>query len=195
MREGSVKRDTRETQIELKINLDGSGKFQSKINCGFIEHMLELFASHGRFDLTINAAGDTHVDYHHLVEDLGISLGQAISKALGDKKGITRYGSFMLPMDESLITAAVDISGREFLVFDCEFYTEKIGDFDTQLMEEFFLGFVRGLKCTLHINKISGKNSHHIAEAIFKGVARALAIAVAFDERFKDELPSTKGLI
>lgn len=195
MRIGEISRNTRETQIEMKLNLNGSGIFSGEVDCGFLKHMLELMTSHGRFDLEINAKGDTYVDDHHLVEDVGIGLGQAVKSALGDKRGITRYGSFLMPMDEALILTVLDISGRSFLQFDADFPTEKIGKFDTQLVEEFFLGFTRGLNATLHIKMMSGKNSHHIAEGIFKGFGRTLAQCIAFDSRFAGEIPSTKGLL
>ena len=195
MRIAQELRKTNETDISLKLNVDGSGKSSIDTGCGFLDHMLTLFAKHGRFDLDVSCKGDTFVDDHHTVEDIGIALGMAFDKALGDKKGIERYGSMILPMDESLILSAVDLSGRSQLVYDLEFATEKIGTFDVQLIEEFWLGFVRNAKCTLHIKQLSGVNSHHIAEGAFKSVARSLKQAVAVDSKFADEIPSTKGVL
>ena len=195
MREAAIKRDTRETQIELALNLDGTGKASIASGCGFLDHMLELFARHGDFDLTVKCNGDTHVDYHHSVEDIGICLGKAFTEALGDKRGITRYGSFLLPMDEALILTAVDISGRSCLCYGLQIPTEKIGTFDTELVEEFWLGFVRNAGATLHIRLLAGTNSHHIIEGTFKSVARTLRQAVAIDSRFADVIPSTKGVL
>ncbi|MBR3966700.1 MAG: imidazoleglycerol-phosphate dehydratase HisB [Clostridia bacterium] len=195
MREAKIERKTAETNISLAINLDGSGKSEIKTGCGFLDHMLTLFARHGRFDLAISCKGDTEVDYHHTAEDIGICLGDAFSAALGDKKGIIRYGSIMLPMDEALITAAVDISGRSCLCYGLEIPTEKVGDFDTELCEEFWQAFVRNADITLHILQNAGKNSHHIIEGAFKAVARALRLAVKLDADFPDEVPSTKGVL
>lgn len=195
MRIESLNRNTTETQIDLKINLDGTGSYKGEVNCGFLSHMLELFSKHGRFDLSIKAKGDIHVDYHHLTEDAGIALGRAISDALGERRGIKRYGSFIMPMDESLVMAAVDISGRSYLGYNLSIPSSKVGDFDTELTEEFFLGFVRGLGCTLHLKQMAGGNSHHIIEAAFKGFGRALKEAVSIDEDYKDEIISTKGTI
>ena len=195
MRIGNIKRDTAETQIELSINLDGKGKAQLNIPCGFITHMLTLFARHSGFDIKINAKGDTFVDDHHLVEDIGICLGKAFKEALGDMKGITRYGSMLLPMDEALLESAVDISGRPYLSYKLDNLTEKVGSFDTELVEEFFISFVRNADITLHLIKRDGKNTHHIIEGAFKSVARALRIAVSLDNRFADEIPSTKGVL
>ena len=195
MRNSYIQRKTAETDIKLSLELDGSGKSDIDTGCGFLDHMLTLFASHGRFDLEISCKGDTYVDYHHTTEDIGIALGQAFKDALGDKKGICRYGFMILPMDEALVLSAVDISGRPYLNFNAEFNTEKIGDFDTELVKEFFYGFVRSADMTLHIKMFEGENSHHLAEAIFKGTARALRAAVAVDESFKDEIPSTKGTL
>ena len=180
MRTAQIKRTTLETDISLTLNLDGTGKSQIAAGCGFLNHMLTLFAAHGRFDLTVTCRGDTDVDDHHSVEDIGICLGKAFSQALGDRRGITRYGSFLLPMDEALILTAVDISGRSFLGYQLEIPTEKIGAFDTELVEEFFLAFVRSCPMSLHIRKLAGTNSHHIAEGAYKSVARALRAAVAF---------------
>ncbi|MBQ6899827.1 MAG: imidazoleglycerol-phosphate dehydratase HisB [Firmicutes bacterium] len=188
-------RKTAETDINLEINLDGSGKSTIDTGCGFLDHMLTLFARHGRFDLDVTCKGDTYVDYHHTAEDIGIVLGQAFAQAIGDKKGITRYGSFILPMDEALIMSAVDISGRSYLGYSLEIPTEKVGDFDTELVEEFWLGFVRNAQVTLHIRQLAGTNSHHIIEGAFKSVARSLKAAVAIDPDFADEIPSTKGVL
>jgi len=188
-------RKTAETDINLEITLDGSGKSTIDTGCGFLDHMLTLFARHGRFDLDVTCKGDTYVDYHHTAEDIGIVLGQAFAQAIGDKKGITRYGSFILPMDEALIMSAVDISGRSYLGYSLEIPTEKVGDFDTELVEEFWLGFVRNAQVTLHIRQLAGTNSHHIIEGAFKSVARSLKAAVAIDPDFADEIPSTKGVL
>ena len=195
MRCAEINRKTAETDIKLKLNIDGRGNSTIASGCGFLDHMLTLFAKHGRFDLELTCNGDIEVDDHHTVEDIGIALGEAFSNALGDKKGIVRYGSMILPMDESLILSAVDLSGRSQLVYDLEFATEKIGTFDVQLVEEFWLGFVRNAKCTLHIKQLSGVNSHHIAEGTFKSVARSIKQAVAVDSKFADEIPSTKGVL
>ena len=195
MRRSDIYRKTAETDIKLLLDLDGSGKSDIDTGCGFLDHMLTLFASHGRFDLDISCKGDTNVDYHHTTEDIGIALGQAFKDALGDKKGICRYGFMILPMDEALVLSAVDISGRTYLNFNAEFNTEKIGDFDTELIKEFFYGFVRSADLTLHIKMFEGENSHHLAEAIFKGTARALRQAVSIDQSFKNEIPSTKGTL
>ena len=195
MRTSKITRKTAETDISLELNLDGTGKSQIATGCGFLDHMLTLFASHGRFDLTVNCAGDTYVDDHHTVEDIGICIGKAFFEALGEKRGITRYGSFILPMDESLILTAVDISGRSCLCYQLDIPAQKIGTFDTELVEEFFLGFVRQCPMSLHIRKLAGSNSHHIAEGCFKSVARSLRIAVAIDADNADEIPSTKGVL
>ena len=193
MRTAEIARKTAETDISLTLNLDGTGKSSVNTGCGFLDHMLTLFAAHGRFDLTVVCRGDTQVDDHHSVEDIGICLGQAFSMALGDKRGITRYGSFLLPMDEALILSAVDISGRSCLCFGLEIPTEKIGAFDTELVEEFFLAFTRCCPMSLHFKQLTGKNSHHIVEGAFKSVARALKAAVALDGT--NEIPSTKGVL
>ena len=195
MRTSELKRTTAETDISLCLNLDGTGKSEIETGCGFLDHMLTLFAKHGRFDLNISCQGDTYVDDHHTVEDIGISLGKAFREALGDKKGITRYGSTILPMDESLILSAVDLSGRGFLGYGLEIPTEKVGSFDTELVEEFWLGFIRNAEATLHIRQLAGSNSHHIIEGAFKSVARSLKAAVAIDAAFADEIPSTKGVL
>lgn len=195
MRSYELKRKTAETDIELSLCLDGTGKISIDTGIGFMDHMLTLFAKHGGFDLTLRCVGDTNIDFHHSVEDIGIALGTAFSEALGDKKGICRYGSVILPMDEALILCAVDISGRDLLNYRVDVPTEKVGDFDTELVKEFFLGFVRNSKITLHILELEGENSHHILECTFKAVARTLRKAVAIDENFKDEIPSTKGVL
>lgn len=195
MRTAEVTRKTAETDISLKLNLDGSGKSNINTGCGFLDHMLVLFASHGRFDLDISCKGDTYVDYHHTVEDIGIALGKAFYDALGEKRGIRRYGDTILPMDEALIMSAVDFSGRSYLGYDLKIPTEKVGDFDTELAREFFLGFIRNAECSLHIKMLSGKNTHHILEGAFKSVARTLREAVQLDEEFKNEIPSTKGVL
>ncbi|MBQ2249372.1 MAG: imidazoleglycerol-phosphate dehydratase HisB [Clostridia bacterium] len=195
MREASILRETAETKIDLTLKLDGTGKSEIASGCGFLDHMLTLFASHGRFDLTLTCKGDTQVDDHHTVEDIGIALGQAFSKALGDKKGICRYGSMILPMDEALILSAVDLSGRGILCDALEIPTEKVGSFDTELVKEFWLAFVRNAECALHVRQLAGENSHHIIEGAFKSVARSLRQAVAIDPAFADEIPSTKGVL
>lgn len=193
MRTSEVKRNTAETKISLRLNLDGRGKSEIDTGVGFLNHMLTLFAAHGKFDLIVTCNGDTQVDDHHSVEDIGICLGQAFQAALGDKRGITRYGSFLLPMDEALILSAVDISGRSCLCYELDIPTEKIGSFDTELVEEFFLGFVRNCPMSLHLRQLAGKNAHHIVEGAFKSVARALKEAVALDG--SNEIPSTKGVL
>ena len=193
MRTYEVNRKTAETDIFLSLNLDGTGKSSIDTGCGFLNHMLTLFASHGKFDLTVKCAGDVDVDDHHSVEDIGIVMGQAFQAALGNKRGITRYGAFLLPMDEALIQTAVDISGRACLCYGLEIPTQKIGSFDTELVEEFFLGFTRNCPMSLHIRQLAGKNSHHIVEGTFKSVARSLKAAVALDGT--NEIPSTKGVL
>ena len=193
MRTCEITRKTAETDITLTLNLDGTGKSSIDTGCGFLNHMLTLFAAHGKFDLTVSCVGDTDVDDHHSVEDIGIALGQAFQGALGDKRGITRYGSFLLPMDEALIQTAVDISGRSCLCYGLEIPTEKIGTFDTELVEEFFLGFTRNCPMSLHIRQLAGKNSHHIVEGAFKSVSQSLKAAVALDG--SNEIPSTKGVL
>ena len=193
MRTSDITRNTAETKIQLKLNLDGTGKADIDTGVGFLNHMLTLFAAHGKFDLTVKCAGDVEVDDHHSVEDIGICLGQAFQAALGDKRGITRYGSFLLPMDEALILSAVDISGRSCLCYGLDIPTEKIGTFDTELVEEFFLGFTRNCPMSLHLRQLSGTNSHHIVEGAFKSVGRAMKAAVALDG--SNEIPSTKGVL
>lgn len=193
MRTAEITRNTAETNISLKVNLDGTGKTDVGTGVGFLNHMLTLFAAHGKFDLEVRCVGDTDVDDHHSVEDVGICLGQAFRQALGDKRGITRYGSVLLPMDEALILAAVDISGRSSLNDALEIPTEKIGSFDTELVEEFFLGFTRSCPMSLHLRKLAGTNSHHIVEGAFKAFGRAMKAAVALDGT--DKIPSTKGVL
>ena len=195
MRIAKIERKTNETDIALALTLDGSGTADIKTDCGFLNHMLTLFAAHGGFDLTLTCKGDSEVDFHHTAEDIGICLGSAFAEALGDKKGITRYGDRILPMDEALILSAVDVSGRGALYMEADFPAEKVGDFDTELVEEFFIAFARNAGITLHVKQLSGKNTHHIIEGIFKSVARSLATAVKIDEARKDALPSTKGVL
>lgn len=195
MRSASVSRRTAETDVAVSIALDGTGKAEISTGVGFLDHMLELFARHGLFDLTVKVTGDLHVDQHHTTEDTGIALGQAILKALGDKKGITRYADIHLPMDETLTRVALDISGRPFLVFRTSFPTEKIGAFDTELVREFFQAFAIQAGLTLHVETLYGENSHHIAESCYKGLARALRQAVAVDPREEGRVPSTKGTL
>lgn len=195
MRRTELNRTTKETDISCILTLEGSGIYQIETGCGYLNHMLELFTRHGRFDLTLYCKGDTHVDDHHTVEDVGIVLGRSFANALGDCVGITRYGTMTLAMDETLILASLDISGRVGLFSNLQFYTEKIGTFDTQLINEFYEAFVRGLSCTLHLQQLAGKNSHHIAEASFKAFARALRDGVAIDSSAPNQIPSTKGTI
>lgn len=195
MRKTEITRNTAETRIALTLDVDGSGAYDNNTGCGFLNHMLDLFSRHGRFDLAVSCQGDTDVDYHHTVEDIGIVLGEAFAEALGDKKGISRYGSFLLPMDETLILIALDISGRACLVYDAAIPAQKVGDFDTELVKEFMEAFTRNLGLTLHIKQLAGENSHHIIEAMFKGLGRALAQAVSIDRRYADEIPSTKGVL
>ena len=195
MRASCIQRKTAETDIRLSLCLEGTGKSVIDTGCGFLDHMLTLFSAHGKFDLDVSCKGDTYVDYHHTVEDIGIALGKAFSEALGDKRGITRYGDTILPMDEALILTAVDFSGRSCLGYALEIPTQKVGDFDTELTEEFFQAFVREAACSLHIRQLVGKNSHHIIEGAFKSAARTIRKAVAIDEAFRDEIPSTKGVL
>ena len=191
MRSIDVTRKTGETNIEMFLNLDGTGQYEVRTDCGFMKHMLELFTRHGGFDLNIRCEGDHYVDDHHAVEDMGIVLGKGFKEALGDKRGIRRYGSMLLPMDEALIMVALDISGRSTLVYDLDL-KDKVGTFDTELVKEFFLAFTREMGLTLHIKQIAGENTHHIIEGTFKGVARALKEAITVEG---DEIPSTKGLL
>lgn len=195
MRESTLARDTRETQIKLSVNLDGNGRCEINTGCGFLNHMLELFAHHGDFDLNVQCSGDTQVDDHHTVEDIGIALGQAFSAALGEKLGINRYGQFLLPMDEALVLCAVDLSGRDFLGWNVQLPAAKVGNFDTELAKEFWLGFVRNCPGSIHIHQMAGENTHHILEALFKGMGRALKEAVALDPKHIGEIPSTKGVL
>ena len=195
MRRGEIIRKTAETDIRLQLDLDGSGKSSIDTGVGFLDHMLTLFASHGRFDLTVSCRGDIQVDDHHSAEDIGIAMGEAFSQALGDKKGIVRYGHMILPMDEALILSAVDFSGRDYLGYDLQIPTEKVGTFDTELVEEFWLGFVRNARCNLHLKQLAGSNSHHIIEGAFKSAARSMRVAVSVDPAFAEEIPSTKGVL
>lgn len=195
MRTAEISRKTAETDIELKLNLDGTGASNIDTGCGFLDHMLTLFAKHSRIDLDVSCKGDTYVDYHHTTEDIGIALGTALDEALGDKRGVRRYGSMLLPMDEALVLCALDLSGRAQLVYALDIPTQKVGDFDTELAEEFFLGLTRCAKITLHLRQLSGTNSHHIIEAAFKALGRALRQAVETDPAAADEVPSTKGVL
>ena len=195
MRTSDISRVTAETDIRLSLDLDGRGTSDIDTGVGFLDHMLTLFARHARFDLYVKAKGDVYVDDHHTVEDVGIVLGQAFAEAVGDKKGICRYGDCVLPMDEALILCAVDISGRDHLGYSLEIPTEKVGTFDTELTEEFWLSFVRNARITLHLKQLDGRNSHHIIEGAFKAAARALRQAVSIDSAYADEVPSTKGLL
>lgn len=195
MRKGKIERRTNETGIRLELNLDGTGRCIVTTGCGFLDHMLELFTKHGRFDLKLDCEGDQYVDDHHTVEDIGISLGQAFKMALGDKKGIQRYGSMLLPMDETLMLCALDISGRTCLNFDVRIPTQKVGTFDTELVQEFMTAFSREMDLTLHFKMLAGENSHHIIEAMFKAMGRALRQAVSIDSQFAGEIPSTKGVL
>jgi imidazoleglycerol-phosphate dehydratase len=193
MRKATVKRTTKETDIAVAVDLDGSGTASIATGIGFLDHMLDLLARHARFDITVKATGDLHIDHHHTTEDVGIALGQAVKQALGDMKGITRYADVHVPMDEALTRVAVDISGRPFLVFRVAFGRDKIGSFDTQLVNEWFQAFAINAGVTLHVETLYGQNDHHISESCFKGLARALRAAVAVDPRAKGEVPSTKG--
>ena len=195
MRISTINRQTSETNISLTLNLDGTGTSTVDTGCGFFDHMLTLFARHGGFDLTLTCKGDTYVDDHHTVEDVGICLGKALTEALGDKRGIKRYGDRILPMDEALILSAVDVSGRGGCFMDMSIPTEKVGTFDTQLCEEFFIALAQNGGLTLHIRQLAGRNSHHIIEGAFKSVARSLAEAVSIDDKNADKIPSTKGLL
>lgn len=195
MRQAEIKRETKETQIQLSVNLDGTGEATIETGCGFLNHMLELFARHGDFDLKITCHGDTQVDDHHSAEDIGICLGKAFEQALGDKRGITRYGQFLLPMDETLVLCACDLSGRDYLGWTVELPAAKVGNFDTELAKEFWLGFVRNCPGSIHIRQMAGENTHHILEAIFKGMGRTLKAAVSLDAKHLNEIPSTKGLL
>ena len=195
MRTSEIIRKTAETDIKLNLCIDGSGKADINTGCGFFDHMLTLFASHGKFDLCVSCNGDTNVDYHHSVEDIGICLGMAFKEALGDCKGIKRYGNMILPMDEALILCALDVSGRSYLAYGLNIPNEKIGDFDSELVEEFFLAFTRHAGVTLHVKQLDGRNSHHIAEGAFKAFARAMRMATCIDASDADKIPSTKGVL
>lgn len=195
MRTAEIARRTAETDVRLRLELDGTGESRVSTGCGFLDHMLTLFARHGRFDLEITCQGDTFVDDHHTVEDVGICLGDAFAQALGDKRGVARYGSALLPMDEALILTAVDISGRGMLCYGLDIPTQKVGTFDTELTKEFLLAFARRSDMTVHVAQLAGENSHHIIEGAFKSLARSLGAAVAIDPRFSQEIPSTKGVL
>lgn len=195
MRTAEINRKTKETDISLFLDIDGVGESKIDSGCGFLDHMLTLFAKHGRFNLNVTCKGDTEVDFHHTVEDIGISLGQAFSKALGDKKGINRYGDTALPMDETLILSAVDISGRSFLNYSIKPRAKKVGIFDVELVEEFFIAFTSNAGINIHLVQLAGKNSHHILEGAFKSVARSLKTAVAINPEYANEIPSTKGVL
>jgi len=195
LRTSEIKRKTTETDIELSLNIDGSGKSEISTGCGFLDHMLTLFARHGRFDLKVICKGDIEVDYHHTAEDIAICLGEAFKEALSDMRGIKRYGNMILPMDEALILTAVDISGRGYLNYELEIIPEKVGDFDCELVKEFMLAFTRKAEITLHIMQMAGENAHHIIEGTFKSLARSLSYACSLDEKYINEIPSTKGVI
>src|SRR3954463_6429927 len=195
MRKGAVTRKTKETDVEVAVNLDGSGASEIATGIGFFDHMLDLLARHSRIDIAVQAKGDLHIDHHNTTEDVGIALGQAVKKALGDMKGITRYADVHLPMDEALTRVAIDISGRPFLVFKAEFTRDKVGTFDTELVQEWFQAFAMNAGVTLHVTTLYGSNDHHIAESCFKGLARALRAAVTIDPRAAGEIPSTKGTL
>jgi imidazoleglycerol-phosphate dehydratase len=195
MRNASVKRATKETNVDVAVNLDGEGTSSIATGIGFLDHMLDLLARHARIDITVNAKGDLHIDHHHTTEDVGIALGQAVKQALGEMKGITRYADVHVPMDEALTRVAIDISGRPFLVFKVEFGRDKVGSFDTELVNEWFQAFAMNAGITLHVETLYGANDHHIAESCFKGLARALRAAVTIDPRAKGEVPSTKGTL
>lgn len=195
MRKWELNRKTAETDISLALDIDGTGVYKIDTGCGFLNHMLELFTRHGGFDISVKCVGDVDVDYHHTAEDIAIVLGTAFKNAVGNAKGIKRYGSMLLPMDEALVMCAVDFSGRAHLACDLNIPTQKVGDFDTELVEEFFQAFCRNAGITLHLRSLAGTNSHHVIEAAFKAVARALSEALSIDQRFKDQIPSTKGTL
>ena len=195
MRNAEINRKTTETDISLRLELDGTGAYDIQTGCGFLDHMLQLFTRHGKFDLYLRCQGDTYVDDHHTVEDIGIALGQAFAQALGEKRGIRRYGQMILPMDEALILTAVDLSGRDCLGYDLQIPTQKVGTFDTELVQEFWLAFVRNASCALHIRQLAGVNSHHIIEGTFKSAARSLRDAAGIDQADPDSIPSTKGIL
>jgi len=193
MRKASIRRSTKETDVEVVVDLDGAGAASISTGIGFLDHMLELLARHSRIDLTVKAKGDLHIDQHHTTEDIGIALGQAVKQALGDMKGLTRYADVHVPMDEALTRVVLDVSGRPFLVFNAEFVRDKVGSFDTELVQEWFQAFAMNSGVTLHVATLYGTNDHHIAESCFKGLARALRVALAIDPRAANEVPSTKG--
>ena len=195
MRYSQIERKTAETDIKLSLEIDGTGSSNIDSGCGFLDHMLTLFAKHGNFDLTVKCVGDTNVDYHHTTEDIGICLGKAVAEAMADKKGITRYADIILPMDEALVMCAVDISGRGALFSKFDFPVLRVGSFDTELCEEFFIAFCREAGITMHITQLAGKNTHHIIEAAFKAVGRCMRAALSIDEKNKDKIPSTKGTL
>ena len=195
MRQSEIIRNTKETAITLSLNLDGLGKSDIATGCGFLDHMLTLFAAHGKFDLNVKCKGDYHVDFHHTIEDVGICLGLAFAEALGEKRGITRYGSMILPMDEALILTAIDFSGRAYLGWEMNIFPQKVGDFDTELAQEFWLGFTRNALCTLHFKQFAGTNAHHIIECAFKSAARSISQAVKINPEYASEIPSTKGVL
>ena len=195
MRKAEIERDTYETKIRIKLDLNGTGKYKNNTKIGFLDHMLDLFSKHGRFDLEVICDGDINVDFHHSVEDIGIVLGKCFSEALGNMKGIKRYGNFYMPMDEALTLVAIDICGRSYLNFDVNIPTQKVGEFDTELIKEFFIGFTRNINSAIHIKTFYGENSHHIIESIFKGAAKALSQAVEIDEKYSEEILSTKGVL
>ncbi len=195
MREGSVERNTKETEIKVKVGLDGSGVYQVETGIGFLDHMLEQLSRHSLIDLTVKAKGDLHIDFHHTTEDTGIAIGEAVAKALGDRRGITRYGSALIPMDETLTRVALDLSNRPYLVWKVAFSKPKLGDMDTELFKEWFQAFAQAAGVTLHIENLYGENNHHIVESCFKGLARALREAIEIDPRKTDAVPSTKGVL
>lgn len=195
MRSAEIVRKTKETDIRLTLNIDGTGESNVATGCAFLDHMLTLFARHGKMDLAVTCQGDTDIDFHHTTEDVGICLGQAFKQALGDKQGIVRYGDAIVPMDETLILSALDFSGRSYLVCSLDIKSSKVGDFDTELTDEFWQAFANNAGCTLHIRQLSGNNAHHIIEGVFKSVARSCRAAVAIDEKFADSVPSTKGVL
>jgi imidazoleglycerol-phosphate dehydratase len=195
MRKAEIKRKTKETDIAVEVSLDGSGRSSVETGIGFLDHMLDLLARHSRMDITVKAKGDLHIDYHHTAEDVGIALGQAVKQALGDMKGITRYANVHMPMDEALTRVAIDVSGRPFLVFKVQFGRDKIGTFDTELVNEWFQAFAMNSGITLHVETLYGSNDHHISESCFKGLARALRVALAIDPKAANEIPSTKGTL
>ena len=195
MRKAEIERDTYETKIRIKLDLNGTGKYKNNTKIGFLDHMLDLFSKHGRFDLEVICDGDINVDFHHSVEDIGIVLGKCFSEALGNMKGIKRYGNIYMPMDEALTLVAIDICGRSYLNFDVNIPTQKVGEFDTELIKEFFIGFTRNINAAIHIKTFYGENSHHIIESIFKGAAKALSQAVEIDEKYSEEILSTKGVL